>query len=92
MLSGLQAGTCLFMVQHCFDTSIPRNLCPSCDVYTNVFHILVRCPRLTVHRTGILAHLSANNLSQSVNNILGDDFPFSVLFTFLRNVAYFNRV
>ncbi|CAL4142281.1 unnamed protein product, partial [Meganyctiphanes norvegica] len=92
VLSRLRAGTCLFMVQHRFDTSIPRDLCPSCDVYTNVFHILVRCPRLTVHRTGILAHLSANNLSQSVNNILGDDFPFSVLFTFLRNVAYFNRV
>ena len=92
VLARLRVGTCLFMYKHHFNTGTPIDFCHSCNVRNTIFHLLLKCPQLTPYRTGILAHLEANRLSHSINNILGDDFPSDLLFKFLKDVNYYHRI
>ena len=92
VLARLRVGACLFLYRHHFDTGTPIDFCNFCNVRNTIFHILLMCPQHNTYRMDILEYLENNRLSHSINNILGDNFPSELIFKFLRNINYFNKI
>ena len=80
------------MVTHRIDTNSPIDYCSICRKQNNIFHLLVTCPQYNGFRQGIFSYLDSNELSHSVNHILNDEFPLHVLFDYLKNVNYFDKI
>ena len=93
MLARLRTNTPLFMVKHKIGANPPpRDNCLFCHRRQTVFHLTILCPHLTRHRSNIISHFNSTNLSINACNLLNDDFPVHLIFKFLHDVGYFNKV
>ena len=92
ILARLRADACYFSVKHHIREGTPRELCSVCNIRQTVYHLTLQCPHLTRYRLNIIHYFNFNNLSINMNNLLSDDFPFHLLFKFLKNVNYFNVI
>ena len=93
VLARLRTNTPYFMHQHKLGrTPPPRDICLYCTRRQTVFHLTRICPRLTLHRSSLQNHFNSTNLSINACNLLGDNAPLNLLFRFLREVNYFNKI
>ena len=93
VLARLRMNTPLFMVKHHIGNPPPPRLyCILCNRRQTVFHLTILCPHLTRHRSNIISHFNSTNMSINACNLLNDNFPFHLLFKFLHDVGYFNKV
>ena len=92
ILARLRTNTPLFKIKHHIDPESPKDFCTNCQVYTNIYHVILTCPQYERFRGAILAYFNQNNLSVSINGLLDDNFPFEVLFEYLKTIQYYNRI
>ena len=92
VLARLRVGAVLYLVRHHFDPGLPPPICPSCNVRNTIYHLLLVCPEHNNHRVGILSYLGSHNLPININTLLHDDFPFQLLFDFLRKTNFYNKI
>ena len=92
ILGRLRTGKALFMIQHHINANVPRDYCPTCRRGNNIYHLLITCPHFDGYRQGILSYLDSKGLSHSLNNILNDEFPHHLLYTYLKNINYYNKI
>ena len=92
ILSRLRTGSCLFLVHHFFDPNKPIERCNSCDINMTVKHLLVDCPNFQNNRFRIVNYLNQKNLDVNEKNILSDTFPHKLLFIFLKEINYYNKI
>ena len=92
IISRIRCGLCLFMIKHHIDANTQPDYCLSCRTRNNLYHLFFRCPLLTNHRVGILTHLNSKNLSYSINNLLDENFPTSLLFKFPKDAGYYTKI
>ena len=94
ILARLRTNTPLFMVKHHFGRPPrpPRDICVYCNRDQTVFHLMMLCPHLTQQRIQITSYFNSNNLSINACNLLNDNFPSHLIFKFLHDVGYYNKV
>ena len=92
ILSRLRTGSSLFSVQHFFDPNKPREYCISCDTNMTIKHLLIDCPNFINSRFRIINYLNQKNLDVSEKNILSDTFPHKLLFIFLKEINFYNKI
>ena len=92
VLSRLRTGSCRFLVQHYFDPMLSREYCDFCRVPMTIKHLLLNCINLNYPRSGINSYLRRNRLPLTEHILLGDDFPHSKLFTYLKAIDFFDRI
>ena len=91
VLARLRLGTCLFNKKHI----IPREdhpVCDNCQVDLTPIHVLVECPEFSLARSPIIEFLNREGLPLSKQYILNDHFPHDLLFKYLKDIQYINRV
>ena len=92
IISRIRTGTCLFMIKHHFSVDTPLDYCNTCKTKNNLYHLFFKCPQLTNHRVGILTYLNSKNLSHSMNSLLDENFPSTLIFKYLKDVGYYNKI
>ena len=92
ILGRLRTGTSLFRIKHHIDANTPIESCLVCNVRMSIYHLLLQCPQYSNFRQEILSYLQSKGISVSVNSILNDDFPGNLLFKFLKNAHYYNKI
>ena len=92
ILSRLRTGSCRFLLQHYFDPMIGREYCDFCRVPMTIKHLLLRCVNLSYSRRGICSYVRRYNLPLTESTILGDDFPHTLLFQYLKAVDFYDRI
>ena len=92
ILGRLHTGKTLFMIKHHISPNTPIDFCQSCNRRNNIYHLILSCPQYNGFRQGILSYLDSNNLSYSLNNILNDEFPHHLLFSYLKQINYYNKI
>ena len=88
----MRTGTRLFLVQHFFNPGVPREFCDICDTPFTIKHLLIDCPAFRIQRIPITSYFAANNIEISEGAILGDKFPHSRLFDFLKVTGFYNKI
>ena len=92
VLSRLRTGCCRFLYQHHFDLVVPQEYCDFCRVPMTIKHLLINCINFSYPRRGITSYLRKNRLPLTEHVLLGDDFPHTILFKFLKDVDFFNKI
>ena len=95
ILSRLRTGSCYFLYQHKIVTNgIVRDKvrCNACNVDMSIEHLLVLCPIFQQARRRISSHLNRRNLILNEYNILHDDFNHDLLFNFLKEINFYNKI
>lgn len=92
MLSRLRTGTVFFENQIYYDRTLGVDMCEHCDIPMTIEHLLLMCPALRAHRLPIIGYLTTNNLPLTEESILGDAFPHSRLFDYLRRINYASKI
>ena len=92
IISRIRTGACLLMVKHHFSADTPLDYCHTCRTKNNPYHLFFKCPQLTNHRVGILTYLDSKNLSYSMNSLLDENFPSTLIFKYLKDIGYYNKI
>ena len=92
VLSRLRTGMSLVRIKHYIDANTPIESCLVCNVRVTIYHLFLQCPQYNNFRREILSYLESNGISESVNSILNDNFPGELLFKFLKDIHYYNKI
>ena len=92
ILSRLQTGCCRFQIQQYIDPVQGDNYCAVCRTPITISHLLVECTKFNNFRLEIKQYLRNKNLPITEENILGDDFPHEKLFSYLKNIHFYNKI
>jgi len=90
-MSRLRLGVCLFTHGH-YATGTSMEVCSLCLVPLTIKHILIQCPVYNLQRETIIQ--TCNNIKQpcSLETILNELFPVSVIIKFLKDISYYTRI
>ena len=92
VLSRLRTGYCLFTMQHFFDRDKPKERCNTCGIDMTIKHMLIDCPNFQNSRYRIVNYLNQKNLDLNEKNILSDYFPHKLLFIYLKEINFYNKI
>ena len=93
VLSRLRTDCGYYFVQHHFPWGgPPQNRCERCHVYNSIKHLIIDCPQWVNYRRGMISYLNRKGLNLSMENVLGDDFNHKILFTYLRDIKYYDKI
>ena len=91
MLARLRLNNCQFNKGHI----IPRLPCPTCQLCQTELsteHLLVNCPRYAEARRPIIAYLNKEGLPISYEYVLNDFFPHNLIFDFIKEIGYLDKI
>ena len=93
VLARLRIGHTRLTHKYLLDRSTPP-LCPQCDVFLSIEHIILDCPRFSLQRKALKDFTVSLNLPFSVPLLLGDGQPdiLKKLFTFLMETNIFYSI
>ena len=94
ILSRLRTGCAYFLYKHNLDTTgvTVWERCNACNSDMTIEHLLITCPHFQHARFRILSHLNRHNLLLNEFNVLNDDFNHTLLFDFLKEVNFYNKI
>ena len=92
VLSRLRTGSCYFVWQSYIDPPGGIDYCAHCNTEVTIFHLLIDCPQFRLSRVRLVNYLNSKNLAFNEENLLNDHFVHGLLFVFLKEVRYFNRI
>jgi len=91
VLARLRLNTPLFTVLHYFERRAPSQ-CPLCNVVLNLEHVFIVCPKFSPQRRFLQAKCSSEKIPFTLSYIFSILFPEDLLFTYLRQIAFFNLI
>ena len=94
VLSRLRTGCCRYLYQHYFqiENLKPKNKCELCNVTNSIEHLLLTCPKWGAFRIELYTQIQKLNLRISVETVLGEQFNHNILFSYLKNIKYFDLI
>ena len=92
MLSRLRTGTCKFHVKIHFPENNDPEMCRNCNIFMTLQHLLVDCPALQQKLTPIISFLNRKNKPLTQSNILDDDFNHNLLFKYLKDINFYDKI
>ena len=93
VLSRLRTGACLYLVQHHLKEGNPRqDRCDHCQVTNTLEHLIIDCPQWHSFRGGMKYFCLRRGIAFSLNNVLNDGFNHNILFQYLLDIKFMNRI
>ena len=92
MLSRLRTGMVKFLIKIYLPENNDPEICQYCNIEMTIQHLLVDCPALQQKLTPIISHLNRKNKILNECNILDDDFNHKLLFDYLKDVNFYDKI
>ena len=92
MLGRLRTGVCKFHVKIYFPDNNDPEMCQNCNIEMTIEHLLVTCPAFQQKLTPIISHLNRRNKILNERNVLDDDFNHKLLFDYLKDINYYEKI
>ena len=92
VLSRLRTGSCYFVWQSHINPPGGIDFCENCETEVTIAHLLLHCPRFRNSRVRLMNYLNYKNLPFTEENLLNDHFVHGLLFVFLKEVNYWNKI
>ena len=67
-------------------------MCRNCNIFMTLQHLLVDCPALQQKLTPIISFLNRKNKPLTQSNILDDDFNHNLLFNYLKDINFYDKI
>ena len=93
ILSRLRTDCSYYYVQHHFPWGgPPQTWCERCQVYNKLNHLIIECPLWNTYRGRMKSFLNRKGLNLSMINVLDDKFDHSILFSYLRDIKFYDKI
>ena len=91
MLARLRMDNCEFNKGHIIAKQ-PQRICQHCQSPLSTEHILIICPMYNLARRPIIEYLNKEGLPISCEYVLNDLFPHNLLFNYIKEIGYLEKI
>ena len=93
VLSRLRVDCSNYFVQHHFPWGgPPQNWCERCRKYNKLYHLIIECPQWNAYRGRMISFLNRRGLQFSMKNLLSDKFDHKIIFDYLRDIRFYDKI